>query len=290
MAKFLHQVRPWLVGAATLTLGLLPQVALAADIQTVLDGRPLALEVPPVIVNESTLVPMREFLNALGAEVLWDGETSTVTALMGEKTVKAVIGSDVAYVNDEATQMPVAAQLIDGKTMIPLRFFVDRLGLSVAWHGESRTVYVATRGEALPVVIEEELASRGGAAVSRLGDQLVASAEEQLGAPYAWGGTTPSTGFDCSGFITYLSDLYDLDLPRTSYEMFDVGVPVDQADLQAGDLVFFSTYADGPSHVGIYDGGGGFIHAQSPETGVKVTALSSDYWASRYLGARRIVR
>jgi len=79
-------------------------------------------------------------------------------------------------------------------------------------------------------------------------------------------------------------------LPRTSQEMFDSGAAIEKANLLAGDLVFFTTYAPGPTHVGIYDGNGSFIHAQSTETGVRVTSLSGAWWVERYLGARRVYR
>ncbi|SDF51984.1 C40 family peptidase [Sporomusa acidovorans] len=124
----------------------------------------------------------------------------------------------------------------------------------------------------------------GSSAVRR----IVATAMAQQGVPYVWGGTTPC-GFDCSGFTQYVFAVNGISLPRTADVQFSVGVPVARNHLQPGDLIFFSTYEPGPSHSGIYLGDGVFIHASSSR-GVSLAYLDSSYWASRYLGARRVVK
>lgn len=106
------------------------------------------------------------------------------------------------------------------------------------------------------------------------------------GTPYVFGGTTRS-GFDCSGFTKYIYSSSGISLPRTSYAQFDSGVSVSKNNLRPGDLVFFSTYAKGASHVGIYSGGGRFVHASNPRSGVKTSSLNDSFYSSRYLGARR---
>ena len=112
---------------------------------------------------------------------------------------------------------------------------------------------------------------------------VVGIAMRYLGTPYSWGGASPA-GFDCSGFVMYVYGQMGVGLPHSSYAQYGVGVPVSQSDLQAGDLVFF----DGLGHVGIYIGGGQFIH--SPHTGdvVKISSLTG-WYASTYVGARRIL-
>ncbi|MDP4125359.1 MAG: C40 family peptidase [Bacillota bacterium] len=105
-----------------------------------------------------------------------------------------------------------------------------------------------------------------------------------IGVPYVFGGTSRS-GFDCSGYTQYVFKGSGTYLPRTASAQFNVGTSVKRDQLQAGDLVFFTTYAPGASHVGIYIGGGRFVHASN--SGVQVTSLSESYYASRYLGARR---
>lgn len=114
---------------------------------------------------------------------------------------------------------------------------------------------------------------------------LVEKALSLIGVPYVFGGTSRS-GFDCSGFTQYVFKGFGISLPRTAAEQFNVGSSVSRAQLQPGDLVFFTTYASGASHVGIYIGGGSFVHASN--SGVCTTSLSESYYASRYLGARRV--
>ena len=111
---------------------------------------------------------------------------------------------------------------------------------------------------------------------------VVGIAMQYLGVPYRWGGASPS-GFDCSGFVMYVYAQVGVSLPHSSYAQYGMGSPVSRDQLQPGDLVFF----DGLGHVGIYVGGGSFIHA--PHTGdvVKISSMTG-WYASTYDGARRI--
>jgi peptidoglycan DL-endopeptidase CwlO len=112
---------------------------------------------------------------------------------------------------------------------------------------------------------------------------VVGIAMQYLGIPYVWGGASPS-GFDCSGLVMYVYAQVGVSLPHYTGAQWHVGVPVASSDLQPGDLVFF----DGLGHVGIYIGGGEFIHA--PHTGdvVRIDSLSEGWYAATYDGARRI--
>lgn len=107
------------------------------------------------------------------------------------------------------------------------------------------------------------------------------------GAPYVRGGVTPK-GFDCSGFTRYVYAHHGVDLPRLAADQYRTGSPVDRDDLRPGDLVFFSTAAPGPSHVGMAIGDGSFIHAPRRRGVVRVERLDGRYWTRRYLGARRV--
>jgi len=107
------------------------------------------------------------------------------------------------------------------------------------------------------------------------------------GAPYKNGGADPS-GFDCSGFIWYVFAQHGIALPRTVGQQFHAGVDVAGDQLEAGDLVFFSTEAPGASHVGMAIGGDEFVHAPSSRGDVRVERMSARYWAARYVGAKRV--
>jgi cell wall-associated NlpC family hydrolase len=121
------------------------------------------------------------------------------------------------------------------------------------------------------------------------GADLAREALRYLGIPYLWGGESPR-GVDCSGFVYVVFSARLPHLARLrSFDYYRMGLPVERADLQPGDLVFFSTYAPGPSHVGIYAGSGRFLHASSGARRVLVTPLDDPYYATRYVGARRLV-
>ncbi len=116
---------------------------------------------------------------------------------------------------------------------------------------------------------------------------VVGTALSLRGAPYRNGGSDPS-GFDCSGFVAYVFAQQGLYMPRTVTEQYAQGQPVGQDVVSPGDLVFFSTVAPGPSHVGIAISPDEFVHAPSVSGVVRVESLNASYWSSRFVGTRRI--
>jgi cell wall-associated NlpC family hydrolase len=115
--------------------------------------------------------------------------------------------------------------------------------------------------------------------------QVIAIAMQYLGVPYVWGGASPSQGFDCSGLTTYAFAQIGISLPHHAASQYNYGIPVSRDDLQPADLVFFN----GLGHMGMYIGGGQFIHA--PHTGdvVKISSIYDPWYASGWVGARRIL-
>ncbi len=116
---------------------------------------------------------------------------------------------------------------------------------------------------------------------------LISTALSFRGVPYRNGGTDPS-GFDCSGFVQYVYARHGAALPREVREQYLTGRPIGVKELKAGDLVFFETVKRGASHVGMAIGGDEFVHAPSSRGVVRVERLTSSYWATRFVGARRV--
>ncbi|MGN8832064.1 C40 family peptidase [Selenomonas montiformis] len=140
------------------------------------------------------------------------------------------------------------------------------------------STYTALLGKSMPAV------SHGSNYINRT---VISESMQYLGVPYVFGGTTPN-GFDCSGYVQYVFAHAGLYLPRTADVQYECGTPVSSGELMPGDLVFFTTYAPGASHVGIYLGDRQFINASSSR-GVSVASLDSSYWGSCYIGARRVM-
>jgi cell wall-associated NlpC family hydrolase len=119
---------------------------------------------------------------------------------------------------------------------------------------------------------------------SSRGARVASMATRYLGIPYRWGGSSPSTGFDCSGFVMYLYRQVGVSLPHNAAMQYRHGRAVSRGSLRRGDIVFFN----GLGHNGIYLGGGRFIHSPSSGDVVKISRLSEGWYSSRYVGARRV--
>ncbi len=160
-------------------------------------------------------------------------------------------------------------------------------------YGEARSNAMTLRGRGL--IGEFFIVAPGDYSVARVAEtgceglrsELVRTAKRFIGVPYKWGGTSSERGFDCSGLTLVVYRLNGLGLPRASFQQFKTGTKVSNGALQAGDLVFFATRKpQRVSHVGIYIGDGKFIHAPRRGKDVRISKLSSPYYAKRYMGAR----
>jgi cell wall-associated NlpC family hydrolase len=153
-------------------------------------------------------------------------------------------------------------------------------------HGRTRAIGALAAAAALlfgATAAAEEAAPPGAA-------DVVVQALSLLGTPYRYGGTSPETGFDCSGLVWHVySSALKKDLPRRSEDMGTVGRPVSRAELQPGDLLFFNTLRRSFSHVAIYIGAGRFVHAPTKNGRVRIEGLGDPYWAKRFDGARRLL-
>lgn len=175
--------------------------------------------------------------------------------------------------------------------------FADEVDSS---HRNNSSTFIQTVSDQLTSSIQNThivSAKKIGGAKSFLSDMaskasdVVMGALNMIGVRYRWGGNTPDSGLDCSGFVRYVfQDTLGRALPRRAEEMSRVGKKVCFADLKPGDLVFFNTMRRTFSHVGIYIGNNKFVHSPSTGSTVRVDELDDGYWEKRFTGARRIVK
>jgi len=167
---------------------------------------------------------------------------------------------------------------------VPLNGEVEVIGFNEGWYKveyKNATGYI--RSDLMTLV--DEFPCNGNSNMTDLVDYC----KRFLGTPYVWGGTTPNPGFDCSGFTQYVCKHFGVTINRVAVDQMLNGVSVSYNNLRVGDLVFFErTYQTtaAASHVGFYIGEGKFIHAAN--AGIKISSLSENYYATRYVGARRV--
>lgn len=175
--------------------------------------------------------------------------------------------------------------------------FVNSTGVALASPPSSYSQFMQSLdsiviGAVMPVADEQQIASRAAAlpaGPSSQSAQIVSMAKEMLGQPVVWGGASPAQGFDCSGFVQYVYKQAGIALPRTADIQFLVGRTVPPASLQPGDLVYFTTYEPGASHVGIYIGKDKFIHTSFASGVVAIADMNDRYFVQRYYGAKRVL-
>ncbi|MDQ2968247.1 MAG: C40 family peptidase [Actinomycetota bacterium] len=119
-----------------------------------------------------------------------------------------------------------------------------------------------------------------------VGERAAAIALREVGVPYRWGGASPAAGFDCSGLVYWSYGRLGIELPHSSYALYDQGRRVARSRMKAGDLIFFS----GLGHVGIYIGRGRMVHAPHSGTRVQVVRLARSSYGARIVGVRRVAK
>ncbi len=135
-----------------------------------------------------------------------------------------------------------------------------------------------------PSAVRRHLRAKREAPTPSLGERMVDYARHFVGVRYSWGGTSPRTGFDCSGFVRFVYAHFGISLAHSSFADRWLGKHIGRWDMRPGDLVFF----DGGGHVGIYIGHGRFIHAPHTGTVVRIETMAG-WYSSRFDGARRVV-
>lgn len=206
--------------------------------------------------------------------------TSTETVPMQEATVQEtgkqgiITGGTINVRKGPGTEYDRITQVATGKV-------VTILGTESGWY---HIQFGSTSGYVLGDYLREYVPG----AASAVGEQIVQMAMQYMGVRYRSGGSSPN-GFDCSGFTMYLYGQLGYSLPHTATGQYNnCGTYVAKADLQPGDLVFFSDSGHAIGHVGIYIGNGAIIHARSSTHCVMTNYLSESYYTNRYVGAKRI--
>ncbi|CAK7043275.1 MAG: hypothetical protein DELT_02920 [Desulfovibrio sp.] len=121
------------------------------------------------------------------------------------------------------------------------------------------------------------------------GSTVVAKARSQIGVRYKYGGTTPKTGFDCSGLIQWSYQQCGVTVPRNTKQQAKAGKSVKKSQLKPGDIIVFRISSRSGLHTAVYSGNGKFIHSPSTGKRIREDKLNSDYWSRRYVTARRIL-
>jgi cell wall-associated NlpC family hydrolase len=189
-------------------------------------------------------------------------------------------------VSDRATSAVAAAGLFSDQLE------ADKAAFQSQWAADDASAEIerlrqeisTLESELQPVVAPPPLTNT---AASSLGTQAVAIAEQYLGIPYVWGKADPASGFDCSGLTMYVYAQLGIQLTHFAAAQFGQGMPVDPAQLQPGDLVFFEPRSSGPGHVGIYIGGDSFIAAPHSGDVVKISSLTDAASGLGFVGAVR---
>ncbi|AHF06708.1 C40 family peptidase [Desulfitobacterium metallireducens] len=235
-----------------------------------------------VWVGSMTLSSVLLFSSLMGAH--YPAQAAEPTTSL--KTI-VLSSNSVSGYSASATRNKIIASA--GKTQTKQAEPTPKVQVAVAEDRKAEVAKTETKKETASKPKQVASATKQQTQVSRSSStdssKLVSNAMSLIGTSYVFGGTSRS-GFDCSGYTQYVFKGSGISLPRTSYAQFGVGSAVSRNQLQPGDLVFFSTYDQGASHVGIYVGGGSFVHASN--SGVRTTSLSESYYASRYMGARRV--
>jgi len=211
----------------------------------------------------------------------------TVQAAVGDTLLRfGSTGSDVVELQTELNYLGYNVGIVDGifgsNTQAAVKDFQTAQSLS-----SDGIVGPITGKQLNSLYITKDGQSNNTQPRQEKVNAIISTAKKYMDVPYLWGGTSPETGFDCSGYVQYVFAKNGISLPRVSRDQYTVGTPVAFNNLQLGDLVFFSIAKNGNiDHDGIYIGNGQFINSSSSK-GVTIYNLGP-YWKSVYVGAKRV--
>lgn len=279
--------------AAALSFGLLAAIMLAdnethasaADYSVKIQVNDAIVNFPeaqPFIDQSGVLMaPLRTVMESMGYKLEWKATDTSIQVTIGGGAHSAVITTnDVnATVNGTPRTLEQAPQLVNGAIYVPIRWIADSFGSIMQWDNDNWIAILGADGKFHSPAWYKPQPNPAA--------DIIAVADQYTGVPYVLGGSTPN-GFDCSGFVKYVFDKFNIDLPRTSADMYaNAGTSVSEP--QPGDLVFFADRGR-VFHVGLYTGNGEYLNASSGKTrGVTVTSLNSSWSQKYYIGAKRVL-
>ena len=242
--------------------------------------------------EEVTEISKTGYVKADGLNIRKEPTTSSeaIHSLSFNSKIKITGEIDGWYRINYNNQVGYVSQKYVSDTKLPET--TTRGGYDRTTSSEENIVASQDIGEENPVEVEteQEQEEESTASASSEGNEVVEFAKQYLGYKYVAGGSSPSTGFDCSGFTTYVFRNFGVSLNRSSKDQIKNGTAVSKSNLLPGDIVIFKNQGKTAiGHVGIYIGNGNFIHAANKKEGVVITALSSSYYSQRYVGARRVI-
>lgn len=189
---------------------------------------PTIVNASPIMENGRVLVPMRSVFESLGASMEWDGSTQTVVGTKGTTVVKLTIGKSIATVNGKQVKIDVPGKIVEGKTLVPLRFISESLGVDVTWDSENKRALINNGSDILEVsaLSEKEVYASMMALKSEYPEGMGWTNDNK----YRWkGGGEYTGGLGCVAFAFILSDAAFRDLPVERVLTFD--------NLRAGDII-----------------------------------------------------
>ncbi|GIP47725.1 C40 family peptidase [Paenibacillus sp. DXFW5] len=264
----------------TATRGQMTLVYRIGDPTAQLNGQLLTLPVPGQIADGYSLVPLRFVSEALGSDVVWDGDHHTVritSAFTYETTI--AWGVNLRSAPDAGSET-VGEELLPTGSKLHVVREAGALWLEVRTP-DGRSGYVSAKPKYTDY--------RSDTLADKQADELIAYGKTFEGTPYEFGASPNQTKtFDCSSFVNRVyEEILSIELPRVSYDQAKEGTEVSLDQLRKGDLLFFSARGLDIGHVGIYIGDNQILHTYSKEQGVHIEAFDGQ-WKKRFVTARRV--